>query len=127
MGNLLLARNVSKRGAQVLKAADPKQSDSLLQAEEAEFQVTHAEVGGIVLESWQLPESIVSAVLCHHDPERLIPSPFGPSEAVTVANWMVMGARGLSGDLQACDAMSERLGTLWAEETREEWKKLVSQ
>lgn len=36
---------------------------------DALIQEFHTQVGGIVLESWKLPEWMCAAVRCHHDPE----------------------------------------------------------
>ncbi len=37
-------------------------------AEEKYLGISHGEVGGIILQRWGLPDSLVEAVTCHHDP-----------------------------------------------------------
>jgi len=43
---------------------------SFLEAEKAVLGVEHAEIGGRVLEEWNFPENLVSAVRHHHDPAQ---------------------------------------------------------
>ena len=40
----------------------------LLEAEEAVFDFTHAEIGAWLAEKWNLPEGVLNAVLYHHKP-----------------------------------------------------------
>jgi HD-like signal output (HDOD) protein len=56
---------------------------------EAERQVlgaTHAEVGGYLLGTWGLSDTIVEAVAFHHDPTRSAGHSFSPLTAVHIAN-----------------------------------------
>jgi putative nucleotidyltransferase with HDIG domain len=46
---------------------------SFLEAEKAVLGVEHAEIGGRVLEEWNFPENLVSAVRHHHDPAQARP------------------------------------------------------
>jgi putative nucleotidyltransferase with HDIG domain len=43
---------------------------SFLEAEKAVLGVEHAEIGGRVLEEWNFPENLVSAIRHHHDPAQ---------------------------------------------------------
>ncbi len=43
---------------------------SFEEAERQQFGLDHAEVGAALLETWNLPASIVEVVRCHHHPEK---------------------------------------------------------
>jgi HD-like signal output (HDOD) protein len=70
IGKLVIAEALSpKKRAQLARAT----SNGALTGREAEKEllgVDHAEVGGMIVESWKVPENIQIAVACHHDPER---------------------------------------------------------
>jgi HD-like signal output (HDOD) protein/CheY-like chemotaxis protein len=66
----------------------------LREEEEREFGVTHAEVGGFLLELWGLPHRVVEAVTFHHHPELADNSTFSPTLAVHVANSLEGGVYG---------------------------------
>lgn len=55
-------------------------------------EVTHAEIGGYLLDLWGLPQSIVAAVTSHHDPAQLSHGRLDVAAAVYLAN------AGLTGD-----------------------------
>ena len=57
--------------AEPIMALAYEQAVSFEQAERQVLGIDHAEVGAVLLESWKLPPSIVSAVRCHHRPEDL--------------------------------------------------------
>jgi putative nucleotidyltransferase with HDIG domain len=44
---------------------------SLLEAEEAVLETNHAVIGALLLERWELPESIIAGVRLHHDREAI--------------------------------------------------------
>ena len=121
IGKLLLVRNVPIRYLKALDGAKSARSESALFAERKEFGVTHADVGAIVLESWDLPTVIVNAVGKHHDPSCLSDGSFGVHDAVAVANWSVHRNDGPSGESTDDDAMSIRIQELWDESTLGEW------
>jgi HD-like signal output (HDOD) protein len=43
----------------------------------------HAELAGVLLEKWDIPDDLTQSVLMHHDP-----APQGKAAYVTVANWL---------------------------------------
>ena len=39
------------------------------------FEIDHSEVGGLLAEHWNLPETVVEAIRCHHTPENAVLDP----------------------------------------------------
>lgn len=73
IGELLLASNFSTEYAAVL--AYRKQHDCLLvEAERDVLGMDHAEVGGLLAETWRFPASLFSAVAEHHAPAAALGS-----------------------------------------------------
>lgn len=60
--------------------------------EQEEWGVTHAELGGYLLDLWGLPQVIVEAVCHHHLPVRVQPSDFDALAAVHVADTLAEDA-----------------------------------
>jgi HD-like signal output (HDOD) protein len=87
LGKLLLAANLPPVFEEALKQAQ-QQGRPLWEMEEELLGANHAEVGGYVLGTWNLPAPIVDAVAWHHAPERAPKSSdsFSPLTAVHVAN-----------------------------------------
>ncbi len=42
----------------------------LVVAESTVLGIHHGEIGGTLLRNWQLPDRVVDAISCHHDPDR---------------------------------------------------------
>lgn len=92
IGKLMLAANFPTQFAQAQKAARA-QGVPLWKAEWEVFGTTHAEAGAYLLALWNLPDPIVSAIHCHHEPKnesRIYWSrTFSPVTAVHIANAVV--------------------------------------
>ena len=61
--------------------------------ETAEFHLlgaTHGEVGGYLLGLWGLPETVVQAAACHHQPAQQEPAAFSPALSVHVADSLLV-------------------------------------
>lgn len=56
------------------------------EAERMVLGIDHAEVGGILLEEWNLPEVVTAAAYWHHDPRRSDPARQGLVDAVHLAD-----------------------------------------
>ncbi len=69
VGILILAQLEARRYEPVFMLHE--HGEELLQAEEAEFHLTHPELGARLLEHWEVPAAIVTAVANHHRPESL--------------------------------------------------------
>ncbi len=59
---------VGRNAGNTADADSIQEALSLHTAEEKYLGVSHGEVGGIILQRWELPDSLVEAVTCHHDP-----------------------------------------------------------
>ncbi|MBI2571226.1 MAG: HDOD domain-containing protein [Candidatus Schekmanbacteria bacterium] len=68
IGRSVMMERVGDEYARFLKAAVDEGSDASVAAEQDRFGFDHSEVGGLVLDRWQLPAIIVSAVQHHHEP-----------------------------------------------------------
>ncbi len=71
----------------------------LIEKEQQYFGVDHAELGGLILLLWGLPDLVVNAVKRHHDYDlqsTLVTS--SPTWAVVIAEWMFNFAESVSGD-----------------------------
>ncbi len=60
--------------------------DFLEKNEKLMFKITHAEIGGVLLEQWGFSESIVNAVFYHHSPNDSAEISFGLANALSVAD-----------------------------------------
>lgn len=47
-----------------------RDSGSLMEEETAAFGCTHAEIGALLAEQWELPDALIEAIRLHHDPAR---------------------------------------------------------
>ena len=85
VGQLILASGLPDTYARVLDLART-QHLTICEAEKAEFNTTHAEVGAYLLGLWGLPNPVIEAVALHHRPEDAVIQKFSPVIAVHVAN-----------------------------------------
>jgi HD-like signal output (HDOD) protein len=69
IGKLMIARYLSPNLVQLLALAARAERCPSWRAETIVLDTHHGEVGGLVLQSWDLPSTIVEAVIHHHDPE----------------------------------------------------------
>ncbi|HEU4587340.1 MAG TPA: HDOD domain-containing protein [Gemmatimonadales bacterium] len=76
-----------------IAAARSDADESLWTTEQRLLGMTHAEVGGALLERWGLPGSVVRAVSCHHKPE------LAPPDSARAA-WVVAAAEAFCGTQQ---------------------------
>lgn len=86
-GKLLLAANLPGEYRTILDMA-ANDRKSLVQAEQAVLNTTHAEIGGALLGIWGLPDGIIEAVALHHNPAKSPDNCLTPLTAVHVANAM---------------------------------------
>lgn len=88
VGKLALATCEKIRYDEVLQLAH-QNNVTLWHAERAVLGLTHAEVGGYLLNLWGLPQTVVEAVALHHEPSAFGGSRFSALTAVHVANGIV--------------------------------------
>jgi HD-like signal output (HDOD) protein len=85
VGLLVLATNVPDQYTETL-ALMQNQGIAEWEAERQVLGATHAEVGGYLLGTWGLSDTIVEAVAFHHDPTRSTGHTLSPLTAVHIAN-----------------------------------------
>lgn len=85
VGLLVLATNTPDQYTETL-ALMQNQGLAEWEAERQVLGATHAEVGGYLLGTWGLSDTIVEAVAFHHDPTRSAGHSFSPLTAVHIAN-----------------------------------------
>ncbi len=86
VGKLMLAINLPEQYREVLEDVEEDSNEDIWASEVKFLQTSHAEVGAMILESWNLPYPILEAVGYHHAPNRLSKEGFSPLDAVAVAN-----------------------------------------
>lgn len=67
IGKVVVFQQYPKDFAEIVRLAKEEQL-SIVEAEESVLGINHAEIGGIVLNSWSLPSSLCEAVQYHHSP-----------------------------------------------------------
>lgn len=90
-GKVVLSHHFGPQVLEMLALAAATEDMSLLDAERAVFGLTHADIGGMVVQQWKLPYTIVDAVTHHHHTGR-DQSPI--SATVSLAHAMVPGIVG---------------------------------
>lgn len=85
IGQLTLATCPEVPYEAVLRAAQD-QNTSIWRAEQAVLGLNHAEVGGYLLGSWGMPQTVVEAVALHHEPSTSGSTRFTALTAVHLAN-----------------------------------------
>jgi HD-like signal output (HDOD) protein len=85
VGLLVFATNVPDQYTETL-ALMQNQGITEWEAERQVLGATHAEVGGYLLGTWGLSDTMVEAVAFHHDPIRSTGHTFSPLTAVHIAN-----------------------------------------
>ena len=83
VGKLVLAANFREDYEKALTAAE---NMPLCDAEREVFGATHAEVGAYLLWLWGLPDTVVEAAACHHDPSAGSSEGWTPLTAVCQAH-----------------------------------------
>jgi HD-like signal output (HDOD) protein len=74
VGQLLLATRLPVDSMGIMKEAQASRRP-LVEVERERLGATHAEVGGALLSLWNLPTSIVEAVLMHHEAPEMTAAP----------------------------------------------------
>lgn len=74
IGKIILNNHVGKGMINLIELAI-KEKLSLVEAERSIFGIDHAELGGIIAESWQFPSILCNAIKNHHkSPDKFIPN-----------------------------------------------------
>ncbi len=67
VGKLILGSFVNEELEEI--EAEALDGASFYEAEQKILGTDHAEIGALILDKWNFPDSIVTAVRCHHDPD----------------------------------------------------------
>lgn len=84
VGRIVLAQSRPGDYADLCRTVAAKPADAIAYETEL-FGVSHAEVGGYLLQLWGLPSPLVEAVTLHHDPSSTRSDAFGPLAALHAA------------------------------------------
>lgn len=90
VGRLVLTVCLKDRYREVIDRAR-RQQESLRDAEQAAFGVTHAEVGGYLMSLWGLPAELIEAIAFHHKPDGVLHDDTALVDAIHVADAEVEG------------------------------------
>lgn len=91
VGKLILASNLPDEYRQISELVN-RANYAVIDAERQILGITHAEAGAYLLGLWGIPDSILAAVACHHQPENSFIQSFNTLTAVHVANAFDHGA-----------------------------------
>jgi HD-like signal output (HDOD) protein len=67
VGKLVMHQHMRANFSSILERV-AREEVTFLEAERAELEFGHAEIGGLLMENWRLPEQLVAALRFHHDP-----------------------------------------------------------
>lgn len=67
IGQLVIFHKLPEMAREALYSSQSK-AQPMYQAEREVMGFDHAQVGGEILKTWQLPDSITEAIICHHQP-----------------------------------------------------------
>ena len=68
IGQLVLLKEETERYTQVISKLKESSNKNLTDAENSVLRFNHAQIGGVLLNEWKLPQSISTAVSHHHEP-----------------------------------------------------------
>ncbi len=123
VGKLMLAINLAERYREVLEDVGDDPAGDVWASEVKFLQTSHAEVGAMILESWNLPYPILEAVGYHHSPNRLSKEGFTPLDAVAVANVLVHESRDAVKSVEEDRTpIRARIWKRWGDEQMNEWR-----
>ncbi len=69
VGKIILCQYLTKEFTQVVRETHQK-NQLFYDTEKELFEVTHQEIGGVLCESWNLPENLQNSVRYHHIPSK---------------------------------------------------------
>ena len=67
IGKLVLSEFIEDLSGKIFKLIDDE-GLSFLEAEKSVLGIDHAELGAVILEKWEFPEDVITAVKKHHTP-----------------------------------------------------------
>ena len=124
LGRLILLSKLPAKYAHVIESAK-KNGIGLQEAEQLEFQVTHARVGGYLLGLWGLPGPIVEAVTWHHCPDKNLLLRFSPTTAVHLADALIHELDPASSELKKVSLDLPYLDSIGLLNRLDDWRDLI--
>ncbi len=89
IGKVVLARHLDEKTTDLLeRAARQYPQDQAFRSEKEILNVHHGEVGALIAQHWDLPDSIVRGILYHHEPYECVETDSRICHVVCVANWL---------------------------------------
>jgi putative nucleotidyltransferase with HDIG domain len=125
IGKLVLASNFPERYDEVLRIADEMKTGNCL-AEWQVFGVSHAAVGGRLLQIWGIPQTVVEAVMSHHEPCRVKSNGFSVLTALHAAN-VIVHEKNAVGGISTAHFDMDYLNTLGLAGRLEAWRRAVEE
>ena len=127
VGKVVLADNFG-RDYTVLCHKAKAQQTPIVELEIGQFGASHADVGGLLLGLWGLPQDIIEAVAFHHDPLTSVETGFSPLTAVHAANIFSLGTNKSELEPQSTDTLDdEYLAQLGLSERLETWRAIADE
>jgi putative nucleotidyltransferase with HDIG domain len=109
LGKLPLNKQFSREYHQVCRSA-AGQSEPFILSEGRLLGIDHCKVGAMIARKWQLGESMIATLSCHHNPEDCTSKSQDMVSTISLANQMVIELEiGTAGDCIADSAMLEAL------------------
>jgi HD-like signal output (HDOD) protein len=91
IGKLVLGRALGPAELAILRQANQDNSINL-ESENELLEVNHGELGGLIAQHWQLPDTIVRSIIYHHDPENCTGEDNTICHVLCFANWAAKAA-----------------------------------
>lgn len=92
IGKIVMARFLKPDVLAVLYAANDGEPAVRLQAEREVLEVHHGELGGLIAQSWNLPDPIVRGIIYHHTPNECVEADNSICHITCLANWIAHAA-----------------------------------
>lgn len=87
IGILVLASNLDEEFERILQICNGGEVE-ICRAEREVLGATHCEMGAYLMALWGLPDSVVEAIMFHHNPSASHGAGFSPLSAVHLANYL---------------------------------------
>ncbi|MEQ8786568.1 MAG: response regulator [Pirellulaceae bacterium] len=123
VGQIVLANNVTTDYRAVLQASHDEQVPLHI-VEQRHLGTDHSKVGAYLLNLWGLPDAVVEATACHHQPQHCQRDGFTPLTAVYAANILSNQSEGKAPlrETNVDDAYLQRCGVA---DRLERWREYV--
>ncbi len=74
IGSMVMYHRIPETACEILLNADGDE-EHLYRVEQEGLGFTHADLGAMLMEQWRLPDTLIEAVRCHHEPEQALSAP----------------------------------------------------